>query len=218
MTIESAFIFVISLILYWIKPGPSQAAIITRSLNDGFWPAFAIAVGAMVSGVIYFIIAVMGVSFIQDNTSLIAVMLKLLGAAYFVYLGYTGLQNINSGRWTGKKDNLTKKELIKNFMAGFIVELSSPITIFYFIALLPLLMPVQDVTLAGTIIGAILILYFGLLTYTIIISLAVQVKSLLSETQIVRKINLITSVSFIIIGAFLFFAAVSGFDGAFDFN
>lgn len=45
MTFETGFIFAISLILLWIKPGPGQALKITRALNDGFIPAFAIILG-----------------------------------------------------------------------------------------------------------------------------------------------------------------------------
>lgn len=206
MTLETGFIFVISLALLWIKPGPGQAAIVTRALNDGFWPAFALAFGAMVGNAIYFVIAVMGLSIVSDNASIIGITLKLIGATYLFYLGYRGLKNIDGGQWAGKTDQLTKKNIVKNFSTGLLIELSNPITIFYFVGLLPVLMPLSDVTTMGTIIGVLLIVYPGMLFYSIVIGLAVQVKETLSDTTFVRNINTITSVGFILLGLFLLYS------------
>ena len=215
MTFETAFIFVISLILLWIKPGPGQAAIITRALNDGFWPAFALAFGAMVGNAIYFVVAVLGLGVIQENVAVIGIILKIIGAGYLFYLGYNGLKDINSGKWAGKSDKLTKKDVVKNFSTGLLIELSNPITIFYFVALLPVLMPLTDISEFGIIIGVLLVLYPGMLLYSVIIGLAVQIKETLSNTTFVRNINLITSIGFILIGAFLIFSLITNFDASF---
>jgi threonine/homoserine/homoserine lactone efflux protein len=217
MTFESAFIFVITLILLWIKPGPGQAAIITRSLNDGFWPAMALAFGAMVGGAIFFVIAVLGISIIVDNVASIGFVLKLIGAGYMFYLGYQGLRDIESGRWTKRKDTISRTDLAKNFSTGLLIELSNPITIFYFIGLLPTLMPVADINAWGIALGVMLILYPGMVFYMIVITMAVQVKETLKSTRIVKRINLITSISFILIGAFFLFSALLSPDFSFSF-
>jgi threonine/homoserine/homoserine lactone efflux protein len=216
MTIESSFIFIISLVLLWIKPGPGQAAIITRALNDGFWPAFALAFGAMSGGAVYFVVAVVGVTFINDHGSMIAIVMKLIGATYLFYLGYKGLHDIESGKWGGRTDQLTKKNMIKNFMTGLLIELSNPITVFYFLGLLPTLMPIQDITNIQIIIGVSLIIYPGLLFYSVVIGLSVQIKETLSSTRLVKNINLVTSVGFILIGMYLLFSAISNADPAYN--
>lgn len=218
MTVESGIVFVISLILLWIKPGPGQAAIITRALNDGFWPAFALAFGAMVGNAIYFVVAVLGLSIIQDNVAIIGAILKIMGAGYLFYLGYEGLKDIESGKWQGKSDKLTKKNIVKNFSTGLLIELSNPITIFYFIALLPVLMVLESVTTLGLVIGVILILYPGMLFYSMIIGLAVQIKQTLSNTNFVKRINLFTSISFILLGAFFLYSAFLSPDFSFTFD
>lgn len=215
MTVESIFIFVISLILLWIKPGPGQAAILTRALNDGFLPAFFLAFGAMVGGAVYFVIAVLGVTVISDNSSSIAILLKFIGAAYLFYLGYTGMRDIKSGQWHGRKDALSKKNLAKNFGTGLLIELSNPITIFYFLGLLPTLMPINEITSWQIVIGAFLIIYPGLVFYSVVIGLAVQIKQTLSNTKFVQNINLFTSLGFIAIGVFLLISALPSFDNAF---
>lgn len=66
MTIETSFIFIISLILLWIKPGPGQAMIVTRALNDGFMAGFSIALGIVTGSLFYFLISAIGAVFIEN--------------------------------------------------------------------------------------------------------------------------------------------------------
>jgi len=212
MSIENIFVFVISLILLWIKPGPGQAAIITRALADGFWPAFFLALGAMVGGAVYFVLAALGFVILSD--SIIAVVLKLLGAGYLFYLGYEGLKDIDSGQWESQKAK-PKKNVIKNFSTGLLIELSNPITIFYFIALLPTLVTVAEITNFEIFLGTLLIIYPGMIFYMIVIALAVQIKATLSDTVVVRRINLFSSIGFLLIGAFLLFSLILDFDASF---
>jgi threonine/homoserine/homoserine lactone efflux protein len=207
MTIEACFIFFVTLLLLWIKPGPGQAMIVARALKDGFWPAFSLALGAMVGGVFYFIAAVIGVSAIQDNIEIIGVVLKLIGAIFLFYLGYCGLKDIKSGQWESQKKHQSNRGMITNFMAGLVVELSNPITIFYFLGILPTLMSIDDITMMDIVVGSIIILYGGMVFYCIVIAFCVQVKETLRDTNVVKNINLITSISFILIGLFFFYSA-----------
>jgi hypothetical protein len=46
--------------------------------------------------------------------------------------------------------------------------------------------------------------------------LASQVRESLSNKQFIKKINVITSIGFIVIGAFLLFSAITNYDGAFN--
>jgi threonine/homoserine/homoserine lactone efflux protein len=66
MTLESAFIFFISLALLWIKPGPGQALKITRALNDGFLPALYLSLGILTICMSYFIIAALGLEIVTN--------------------------------------------------------------------------------------------------------------------------------------------------------
>ena len=216
MTIESAIVFVIALIIAWVKPGPGQAAVITRSLNDGFFAGFCVAAGIVLGCAIYFIAVAFGFAVIAQYADRIGYIFKLMGAAYLFYIGYQGLMNIESGVWEGRKDTKTVKEITKNFTTGLLITLSNPITIFFFIGLLPTIVPLEDLTLTDIFILLALLIYFGLLVDTIIAAMASQVRTTLSDNKIVRKINLITSIGFFLIGAFLFYSAITNFDGAFN--
>lgn len=215
MTIESIFIFVISLILLWIKPGPGQAAIVTRALNDGFLAGFCVAVGITVGGLLFFIASAFGAAFIAQNIDSIGFLFKLTGAGYLFYCGYRGLKNIESGQWSGRQDKINRAEILKNFMTGFLITMANPFTIFFFIGILPSLVPLGELNYKDIIIGSLVLVYVGLMIDSLIALLASQARETLSNTKFVKNINLVTSVGFILIGVFLLFSAVTNFDASF---
>jgi len=216
MTIESAFIFVIALVIAWVKPGPGQSAIITRSLNDGFFAGFCVACGIVVGCATYFLIAALGVALIAQYARDVGVFFKIVGAGYLFYIGYKGLSQIEDGIWEGAKDTRNIKEIVKNFMTGFLITMSNPITIFFFLGILPSIVPLASLTSIDILILLLLLIYFGLLVDTIIASLAAQVRETLSNKGWVRKINIFTSIGFILIGAFLLFAAITDLEWVFE--
>lgn len=218
MTLETSFIFTISLILLWIKPGPGQAAIITRSLNDGFFAGFCVAMGIVTGSIIFFIISAIGATFIQNYITQISIIFKIVGATYLFYIGYQGLQNIKSGLWTKRTDTVTKKDIIKNYITGLLITLSNPFVIFFFIGILPSLIPLGQLNIYDIFIGTVIVAYVGIITDTIIAALAAQVRTTLSDTNFITKINLITSIGFLMIGSFLLFSVLTEFDGSFLIN
>jgi threonine/homoserine/homoserine lactone efflux protein len=215
MTFETGFIFAISLILLWIKPGPGQAVIITRALNDGFFAGWCVAMGIVTGSVIFFLISALGAVFVEAHIVQIGIIFKVLGSMYLFYIGYKGLQNIDSGQWSGRQDTNSHKEIIKNYTTGLLITMGNPFAIFFFIGIMPTLVPLGALMVKDIVIGAIIVAYVGIMVDTIIAALAWQVRETLSDTKFIRKINVVTSVGFIAIGVFLIFSLVTNFDGAF---
>jgi threonine/homoserine/homoserine lactone efflux protein len=212
MTLETGFMFAIALILLWVKPGPGQAAIITRSLNDGFFAGFCIAIGIIIGNIFFFIASALGATLIETHVNQIGLVFKIFGAGYLFYIGYKGLQNIQSGVWQGRKDTTSSKEIVKNIVTGLLITLANPFAIFFFIGILPSIVPLGELDGYDILIGATIVAYVGFLVDGIIAALASQVKQTLSNQIIVKRINVITSIGFIMIGAFLLFSALSHTD------
>jgi threonine/homoserine/homoserine lactone efflux protein len=208
MTFETSLIFAISLILLWIKPGPGQAFIITRALNDGFFAAFYVVLGITSGAAIFFLIAILGLDIFASFFDKASFFLKLIGAFYLLYMGIDGLRNINSGLWKGRLDKSNKAKFIQNFPAALLLTLANPFVIFYFIGILPGIVTLEDLTLQDILIGLSLVIAVGLIVDTLIALLVSQVKDLLSDMKLVKKLNLITSISFILIGLFFIYSAV----------
>ncbi len=216
MTFETALIFAISLTLLWIKPGPGQAFIITRALNDGFWPAFYVVMGITIGAIIFFLIAVLGLGLVTNFFERSGFVFKLIGAAYMFYVGYKGLKNLEIGHWTGRVDKKSHNRFLENFPAALILTLGNPFPIFYFLGFMPTLIPLESLTATDITIGVLIVLGVGLVVDTLIIALVYQVKQLLSDPKIVKKINLVTSISFILIGLFLTYSALFMSNFSFD--
>jgi threonine/homoserine/homoserine lactone efflux protein len=216
MTLETSFIFIMSLTLLWIKPGPGQAFKITRALNDGFLAAFYIALGVTTACVIFFLIAILGLNFVTQFFDKAGFFFKLFGAAYLFYLGIKGLQNIEKGKWQGRSDKSNKKKFIENFPPALFLTLSNPLPIFYFLGIMPTIIPIGSFTLQDILMGVGIIIAVGLTVDILLILLVSQVKEVLSETKFIKSINLITSIGFILIALFFLYSAL--FQSDFSFN
>ena len=216
MTLETSFIFIISLFLLWIKPGPGQAFKITSALNNGFWPAFYAAAGIVASCLIFFLVAVLGLKVITEFFYDIRSILKFLGGVYFLYIGYKGLKFIQSGQWKGRTSKSHKQSLVENFTAGFLLSLSNPLDIVYFLGILPTLVPVGAMEQGDIILGMSIIIGVALTVDVLVLLLVGQAKEALSNTKFVQRINLFTSIGFILIGLFLLYSAI--FMNNFSFN
>jgi len=208
MTIESGFIFAISLVLLWIKPGPGQALKITRALNDGFLPAFYLVLGIIVACEIFFLAAVLGLSVITEFFDTVGMYFKFVGALYLFYLGYKGLSHIEKGVWKGYAPVTHKRAFFENFSTGLFLTLANPLPIFYFLGMMPSLVPIGMFEISDIVIGMAIIAYVGLQVDGVLLMLVTQAKELLSNTKFVRRINIFASVGFIVIGAFFLFSAI----------
>ena len=208
MTIESSFMFLISLILFWIKPGPGQITVVAKTLSDGFIAGYALAGGIMVGNSIYFVFSAVSLSVIAAHTEVISIVFKFVGAFFLIYLGYRGLRNIESGQWKSKSPQSKTKSIMKNFSLGLVITLSNPFVIFFYVGLLPHLVPLRTLQASDIAIGVLIILYFGMLVDAIICGLANQIRMTLSDKGMVIIINRITSIGFILIGGFLLFSAL----------
>lgn len=216
MTPETALIFAISLALLWIKPGPGQAFKITRALNDGFWPGFYVAIGIITACLIYFLIAVLGLKIITAFFYDMRNILKFIGGAYFLYIGYKGFKDIQSGQWQGRVSKTHKQSFVENYATGLLLSFSNPLDIVYFMGIMPTLVPVGTFALSDIIYGGAILIGVGLIVDILVLLLVGQVKEALSSTRFVTRLNIITSAAFVVLGLFLFYSAL--FMGNFTFD
>ena len=216
MTLETIFIFTMSLILLWIKPGPGQALKITTVLNSGFLAGFYIVLGIITGCIIFFLVAVLGASFVTGFFNDAGFFLKLIGSGYLTYLGIKGFKNINKGQWTGRTEKSSAKKFIENYPLGLFTNLANPLPIFFFLSIIPTLVPIGDLEPSDIIVGIIIIILVGLIIDGLLLFLVHQVKEALAETKIVKRLNMVTSIGFILIGLFLLYSAF--FENASSFN
>ncbi len=216
MSLETLFVFGLSIALLYIKPGPNQAMKITRALNDGFLSAWYFTLGATTTVVIYFTMAALGASLVHTVVDMIGFYFKLIGGCYLIYLGYKGLNFIEKGVWKGRVDQSHKKSFLENYMIGVVMTLANPITIFYFVGIVPGFIQLDGLTMQDLLAGILTIVFVGNVADITLIALVTQAKQALSDTGFVKKINIFTSIGFILIGAFFLYSAF--FAGDFSYS
>ncbi|WP_316571588.1 LysE family transporter [Neobacillus sp. YIM B06451] len=111
--------------------GPINAAQLDRGIRYGFWHSWLTGVGAAAADGIYMIIVYAGVVNFID-TPIVQTFLWLFGAFVLLYTGVESLINIKGLTISG---NNKKEPLIKSFMSGFLMSLSNPLTILFWLGI-----------------------------------------------------------------------------------
>ncbi len=219
MTFETAMIFFISLVLLWIKPGPGQALKLAYALQYGFGSAFSVALGVLTICLSYFLFVALGYNAIAANFLPLFIVLKFLGAFYLLYLGVTGFLKRKKRKVPNVVQGADEKQsFFKNYGLGLLMALSNPITIFYFVGVLPALVPVGELSNQDLFIGLALIALAGMLVDGLLILLTVFAKEAFSGGRFFEHLGMVTSVSLILIGLFLLYSAIFLPEGiTFDF-
>ncbi len=164
MSPESALTFFIAIFIFGITPGPGVFALLARALVSGARSCFMLALGMAVSDIIYLILACYGLATIAQNWGEVFTVIRFVGAAYLIYLGYK--------MWTAPVENDIEKishqrsKSSMSFVQGFLISASNPKVILFYIAFLPSFIDItmltgRDIALASVL--TLLALMFGLM-------------------------------------------------------
>jgi threonine/homoserine/homoserine lactone efflux protein len=152
-----------------LPPGPGVFVILARALTAGATACYPLAFGMAISDILYLIMATLGLAAIAENWGELFTVIRLVGALYLFYLGWK--------MWTAKietkiKPNMTKGAGLSGFIQGFLVSISNPKVILFYIAFLPTFMDlktlnktdlivVSALTFIAVITGLMLIAFSG---------------------------------------------------------
>ena len=128
-------LFLIATIILLLTPGPAVLYITSRSIEQGRQAGFASVLGISVGTLFHILATTCGVSLIVMNSSILFNAIKIIGAAYLIYLGFKTYQQDQLFNF----DDLeaTKPDLKKVFVDGIIVNTFNPKAIIFFIAFIP---------------------------------------------------------------------------------
>ena len=134
--------FTIAYAIAVLVPGPGVAAVVARALGGGFSGAFPMVLGILAGDLVYFVFAVFGLAAIATYFGPIFLVIRWAGAAYLLYIAYKF--------WTAKPgaEQLRPKNEAawKTFLAGFSLTMGNPKTIVFYLAILPTVIPLENMT------------------------------------------------------------------------
>jgi|SRR5262249_18643513 threonine/homoserine/homoserine lactone efflux protein len=130
-------LFVLSGLLLNMSPGPDTAYIVARSTQLGWKAGLTAALGIGTGVLIHVTAAALGITAVLAASATAFNLVKLLGAAYLLYIGTRMLL----GRWGGKRaeEGFRKPSasLAVVFRQGFTTNVLNPKVALFFLAFLP---------------------------------------------------------------------------------
>ncbi len=133
---ESLLAFAAMSFLLIVVPGPSVLFVIGRALAQGRRAALTTVVGNTLGAYVLVVAVALGVGAIVERSVLVFTALKLVGAAYLVYLGVKAFRARGSlaAEFAGGG---AERGGLRTLWEGFAVGVANPKTIVFFAAVLP---------------------------------------------------------------------------------
>jgi threonine/homoserine/homoserine lactone efflux protein len=187
MDLAGLLVFATALFIAAASPGPGIAALVARVLGRGPQGAVAFSIGIMLGDVVWLTFAILGLAAIAQAFHGVFLVIKYAGAAYLLYIAYR--------LWTAPVEALDTRAEAKTespaklLFGGLALTLGNPKPIVFYLALLPTILDLTQVTVLGyaELVGATfatLAVVFG--SYIV---LASRARRLFTSPKALRVLN-----------------------------
>lgn len=202
LQVDSLLIFIPTVAMLVILPGPDFAIITKISIFDGKKPAQLAAIGVTLGMCIHTILAMLGLSAIVASSATLFSIIKYAGAAYLFYVGISeliksaGIKNRVSETVSNEKSPANSK-CAQYFYAGFLTNVLNPKAILYFMVLYPQFInpsaPLATQFLEMGIISAVICLVW----YIIVASIFTKIRAFFTSSKCQQWLMRFTGIIFI---------------------
>lgn len=188
MSLYGLLVFAAVYLLAVASPGPGVAAVVARSLARGTHGAAAFIAGFLVGDLIWFALAATGLAALAQTAQTLFVVVKYAGAAYLLYLAYR-LWTAPASAASEEIKVDTGQRPMQLFLASLALTMANPKTMVFFLALLPTVVRLEDLTAVGFIEIVIAISIVLPLVLGGYVLLAARARRLFKTPSAVRAMN-----------------------------
>lgn len=152
MDMHSLGLFALTMLLATLYPGPSVAALVARVLTGGFISVLPFLAALWIGELLWLTAAGLGLGALSHQYVGVFFIVKYLGIAYLAYMAWT--------MWTTPQDEEAatlpnRKSGLSLFLAGMALTLGNPKNVVFYLALLPSIVSLDNLTMSA--IGQLLI-------------------------------------------------------------
>ncbi len=139
MSFEALSLYVISIFVVIMIPGPLSLFMVSNSVNYGILKSYPAFLGGTVASTLYLVISAAGLGALVVAADNLFALLKILGAIYLVYLGYVTIKESMKGKATDFANAELREapDFGRLFKKAFLLGASNPKDIIFFMAFLP---------------------------------------------------------------------------------
>ena len=185
--------------VYAVSPGPGLFAVLAISTRYGPIPAIWLSLGHTIGDIIYVALAMLTLNVLSEVISNSMLYVKILGASYLIYIGYQQWQS----KGISFEQSSQKNSTLKLLMAGFVVGVTNPKTIIFYLSFLPIFIDLNNLTVV-TEIEVISVIGF---TVFFVLSLAnimgIKLRKHIENPIIIKRVNELTGITMILVGCFV---------------
>jgi threonine/homoserine/homoserine lactone efflux protein len=140
-------VFFLTSIGFALLPGPNVVFLLARTMASGPWPAWRSALGVESATMTFAVLTAAGVAGVISASATAFAVLRWAGIAYLCWLG---IRALTGGASTGPDENpeaaeadvrdlrrRQAKQRLRDFRQGFLVGISNPKVVVFFLAFLP---------------------------------------------------------------------------------
>lgn len=185
-------LYALGMIGLWMVPGPVWVALLARALSGGMAAAWPLAVGVALGDLVWPLLAILGLSWVESAYGDILSLLRWAAAVIFLAMGVMLIRK--SGSLGGADSRLTKPGIWAGFSVGLAAVIGNPKAILFYMGALPGFFTLGTLTAVDT---AVIISVSALIPMAGNLVLALfldRARQLLQSPESVRRLNVFSGV------------------------
>ena len=134
MDSNTIFLLFISLLLLSAMPSASVLMVVSRSVSSGFVHGVSTSVGIVTGDIIFIVVALLGLSFVEATLGEWFLLIRYLAAFYLCWFGY---RLYKKDRTDSTKKYAKSESLVDSFFGGLLLTLADQKAIFFYLGFFP---------------------------------------------------------------------------------
>ncbi|MCW9035828.1 MAG: LysE family translocator [Alphaproteobacteria bacterium] len=188
MPIESLAAYTGAIIIAAMIPGPGVLALVGCALGRGSKMASGFLIGMIFGDMVYLNLAAAGLAALAQTMGEAFFVVKLLGAAYLIFLGIT-LWRAASKKAEGPAQTINTHQLHKATLFGFTTTLGNPKTMVFYMGVMPMVIDMNTLVLSDVALLNTVNIFALIIALSPYIFAASRARKLLKSQTAVKRMN-----------------------------
>ena len=199
MDVVTLMSLIVATFVYAISPGPGLFAGLAVSTRFGPIPAVWLSLGHTIGDIIYVSLAMLALNALAEVINNSMLYVKILGASYLIFIGYQQFRS----RGVSFEQSTKKSSILKLLIAGFIVGVTNPKTIIFYLSFLPIFVDLNNLTI--TIEFQVLLAIGSTVFFVLSLAniLGIRLRRHIENPGTIKRVNQVTGVTMIFVGIFV---------------
>jgi threonine/homoserine/homoserine lactone efflux protein len=199
MDLVTLISLIVATFVYAISPGPGLFAVLAVSTRFGPIPAVWLSLGHTIGDIIYVSLAMLALNALAELINNSMLYVKILGASYLIFIGYQQFRS----RGVSFEQSTKKSSILKLLIAGFIVGVTNPKTIIFYLSFLPIFVDLNNLTI--TIEFQVLLAIGSTVFFVLSLAniLGIRLRRHIENPGTIKRVNQVTGVTMIFVGVFV---------------